>query len=125
MDGLLPEFAKYGLAGVLCGVIVGIALFLLRWITVRAEKSAETADKNAAEAIALLKAQIAKGDADLAWWRAELTTARNEYLASLREERAAREKHVDALLGILRADHKEAMGKLDAIHDGIEKLGDR
>ena len=108
MDPSLSEFAKFGLAGLLCGVIVGMTLFLLRWVTARADKTADDASKNAI--------------ADMAWLRAEITTSRTEFLAALRDERITREKHSEALLSVLRADHKEAMEELAGIRNGVERL---
>lgn len=147
MEALLLEFAKYGLTGVLVGCVVGAAMFLIRYVTARADRDSSEAAKNTSETMALLKSQIATRDAelkaqisardaDLSWARAELTTTRNEYLASLREERMklltalkeerdAREKGNETMISLIRANDKEMLDRLDGIRAGIDRLSQK
>ncbi len=122
MDSLLLEFAKYGLAGILCGVVVGIAVILLRHLLARSDKLDTETIKSAAEAISLIKTQIIGRDADLTWARAKIDANQRDFLDALRAERETRERQTEALFALLRADHKEAMGVLEDVREGVERL---
>lgn len=124
MDNL-SLFDKYGLQGLLVGVIVVHAGILLRSVLTKSDKATDDANKATSKAVELLQMQIAARDADLSWARAKIDDTQRQFLEALRSEREAREKMGEALLMVLRSDHKEAMEHLTEIRTGIDRLTDR
>ncbi len=122
MDAILLEFAKYGLAGILCGIVCGVAILLLRNLISRTDRLDADVAKSAAESLSLVKSQIIARDADLSWARANIDRIQGQFLDALRAERDSRERQTTALLTLLQSDHKEQMSAIEEVRELVASL---